>query len=85
MEDIVKKLSDGDVQSLLKKNKKAAKVLEQNRKKMIKTTSRRPKEYGLGLPYARPALVASTDYDSENEHSEHGGSGGPEAGKARPL
>lgn len=67
MEDIVKKLSDGDVQSLLKKNKKAAKVLEQNRKKMIKTISRRPKEYGLGLPYARPALVASTDYDSENE------------------
>ena len=52
----MKKLSDGDVQSLLKKNKKAAKVLEQNRKKMIKTTSRRPKEYGLGLPYARPAL-----------------------------
>jgi hypothetical protein len=50
-----------DEKELLAKNPKAAKILERNRKKMLGRRRRRQREYGLGIPYARPALVSSTD------------------------
>jgi len=66
------KLDTLDVRALLKKNPKAARVFAKNRKKLgAGRQPRRPKEYGLGLPYARPALANNgnernqTDFKTE--------------------
>jgi hypothetical protein len=59
-----KKLNEKE---LLAKNPKAAKILQENRKKLAGKPRPRQREYGLGLPYARPALVSSTDEEERNE------------------
>jgi hypothetical protein len=51
----------------LEKIPKAAKVLEINRKKLLGRHRRTQKEYGLGLPYARPALVTMADDEDKTE------------------
>jgi hypothetical protein len=68
MEDVMKKIKTLDEQALLKKNPKAAKVLEQNRKKLGNRRPREQKEYGIGLPYGRPALVSVIEDDPLNEN-----------------
>lgn len=55
------KLDALDVKALLKKNPKAERVFVSNRKKLGTRRPRAQKEYALGLPYERPALVASKD------------------------
>lgn len=48
-----------DAEALLAKNPKAAKVFKENKKKLdANKRERRPKEYGIGLPYARSAFVS---------------------------
>ena len=54
-----------DEQALLEKNPKAAKILENNRKKLATRKSRPRKEYGLGLPYERSDLVSMDDREAE--------------------
>lgn len=61
----MKKIKTLDEKALLERNPNAAKVLKKNRKKMQRGRRRPPKEYDLGLPYARPALVSMTDADDE--------------------
>lgn len=63
----MKQVKTLDEKALLEKNPKAAKVLSANRKKLEGRRRRAPKEYGLGLPYTRPALVSMTDDDFHNE------------------
>jgi len=64
MEDHVNKKKDSlKEKDLLAKNPEAAKILARNRKKMEGRPKPRQREYGLGLPYARPALVLSTTDD----------------------
>jgi len=54
-----------DEQALLEKNQKAAKILENNRKKLGTRKRRQRKEYGLGLPYERSDLVSMDDREEE--------------------
>lgn len=55
-----------DAKALLAKNPKAARIFENNQKKLAGRKTRPQREYGLGLPYARPALVAAaTDANDE--------------------
>jgi hypothetical protein len=67
MENVMKKGKTLDEKALLEKNPKAAKVLEINRKKLLGRHRRTQKEYGLGLPYARPALVTMADDEDKTE------------------
>jgi hypothetical protein len=55
---------------LLAKNPEAAKILARNRKKMKGRPKPRQREYGLGLPYARPATVTSTDEEADRKLNE---------------
>lgn len=65
MENVMKRVKTLNEKALLAKNPKAAKVLKRNRSKMEGRPRRIPKEYGLGLPYARPALVSMADQEDE--------------------
>jgi hypothetical protein len=67
MEDRMKKKDKLSEKDLLAKNPEAAKVLARNRKKMKGRPKPRQREYGLGLPYARPALVHSTEDQNESK------------------
>jgi hypothetical protein len=68
----MKRVKTLNEKALLEKNPKAAKILQSNRKKLQGGRRRPPKEYGLGLPYARPALVSMTDADDEASVSNSG-------------
>lgn len=51
---------------LLEKNPQAARIFKNNRKKLGGRPPSRPaKEYGLGLPYGRAALVSMNGNDEE--------------------
>jgi hypothetical protein len=66
MENVMKKVRTLDEKALLKHNPKAAKVFEETKKKLEGRARRQPKEYSLGLPYARPALVSMMDDEEIN-------------------
>jgi hypothetical protein len=69
MEDRMKKKDKMREKELLAKNPEAAKVLEINRQKMKGRPRPRQREYGLGLPYTRPAVASSTvDEEEQTEH-----------------
>ena len=60
----MKKVKGLNEKEILKKNPEAAKILAKNRKKLGGKV-RMQREYGLGLPYSRPALVSSVDDDDD--------------------
>ena len=55
-----------DEKALFKNNPKAAKIFKENKKKLEGRARRQPKEYSLGLPYARPALVSMREDEEIN-------------------